>query len=350
MNPFQYLHQPTGRIIRKDEKDYLFFGGTAYLGLLTNKDYIALYKEGIDRYGLNNGTSRSNNVQLGVFDDAELQMATRFDFQDAILVSSGYLAAQLAIRMLKDKGELIYAPATHPALWLDDAPQVKLSFKDWALNTVERINSATENSFVVISNTLDNLTPEYYDFSVFEKIKSTKKVYLLLDDSHGLGIREENSCFVDLANLRKNKSLELIVVASLAKGMGTDAGIILSSKVMTDFFRRSNFFRGASPCSPAALFALIMGEDIYKRQFAKLQKNIAYMHSRVGVNVKYLDRFPVFTVARKTAFLELQKQQILISSFPYPLLEDPLVNRIVISSHHEQEDLDTLLSVLKEWD
>lgn len=350
MNSFQNLHQATGRIIRVAEQDYLFFGGTAYMSLLTNAAYIALFKEGIDRYGLNNGTSRNNNIQLDIFEDAEQQMAERFGFEAACLLSSGYLAAQLAVRKLKGLGEVIYAPATHPALWLEEAPDIKLSFKDWALQTIARINSSDQESFVLIANSLDNLTPARYDFSIFDSLREDKKVYLLLDDSHGLGVEVANSCFVDLEPLRKNKGLEIMVVASLAKGMGTDAGIILSSKVMGAFFKDSNFFRGASPSSPAALYALIKGEHIYKEQQAKLQRNITYLSSRVGTNVQYVPGFPVFTVARESAFMELQKEHVLISSFPYPLATDPLINRIVVAANHQQEDLDHLLSVLHKWD
>src|SRR5690606_14407909 len=77
MSSFQELHQPIGRIIRQAGKGYHFFGGTAYLGLSTNEEYTELFKEGVDRYGLNNGTSRSNNVQLGIYKDAESNMASR---------------------------------------------------------------------------------------------------------------------------------------------------------------------------------------------------------------------------------------------------------------------------------
>ncbi len=350
MNSFQHLHQPTGRIIQHKELDYLFFGGTAYMGLLDNSAYIELFKAGIDRYGLNNGTSRNNNVQLGIFEDAELDMALRFGFEAACLLSSGYLAAQLAVRKLAELGTLVYAPSTHPALWLNGPPDIKQSFPEWLSQTIAMINAAAEDSFVVIANSLDNLTPEEYDFSEFEKISKSKKVYLLIDDSHGLGVREPNSCFVKMDALRKHKSLELIVVASLAKGMGTDAGIILSSQAMSNFFKESPIFRGASPSSPAALFALIIGETIYKSQQAKLQANIAYLALHSPANVKHVSGFPVFTVARDTAFMELQMRQILISSFPYPMPTDPLVNRIVLTANHTQADLDRLLSVLREWD
>ncbi|SFS71867.1 aminotransferase class I/II-fold pyridoxal phosphate-dependent enzyme [Sphingobacterium wenxiniae] len=346
MDLFRDLHQPTGRIIHQSEKDYLFFGGTSYLGLPTNQDYIALFKEGIDKYGLNNGTSRSNNVQQGIYDLAERNMALRFGFEEALLVSSGYLAAQLAVRQLQALGEMLYAPGTHPALWLEnEVPYSVESFEDWATRTVNYINHSDRDDFIVVSNTLDNLTPQRFDFSPFKQLAPYKKVYLLLDDSHGIGIAVPNRCYVDREALNIPQ-VELLVVASLAKGMATDAGVILCSASMAALLKPSPFFRGASPPAPTALHALVAGERIYQDAVAMLHNNIDYLRARVSDTVNYLSDFAVFTIAKETAFADFLKRGILISSFSYPLPNDPPINRIVLSAHHRQEDLDRLLEVV----
>lgn len=349
MSSFQELHQPIGRIIRQAGKGYHFFGGTAYLGLSTNEEYTELFKEGVDRYGLNNGTSRSNNVQQGIYKDAESNMASRFGYQEALLVSSGYLAAQLVVRQMYDLGEVLYAPGTHPALWLDNRASLpQVDFATWATQCIAYINGATQNTFVVVANTLDNLTPCKYDFSVFNQVHPAKKIYLLLDDSHGIGIAKANRCYVAQEDFT-TPSIELVVVASLAKGMGTDAGIILCSDDMAKLFSKSPFFRGASPTSPAALYALVKGEPLYKDAVSALHKNRRYLHTRLDDEIQRLPDFPVFTINRQTAFQELLENQILISSFAYPLPEDPLVNRIIISAYHQQEDLDRLIACLSDW-
>jgi len=351
MNPFQHLQQATERNVEVEGQQYLFFGGTAYLSLSTNPDYISLYKEGIDRYGLNNGTSRNNNVQLGIYDDAEKEMALRFGFEEATILSSGYLVAQLAVRVLESFGAVFYAPGAHPALWLDKGPERDHSFKEWAENTVKTINEADGSSFVVVANTLDNLSPEVYDFSIFKSVASTKKVYLLLDDSHGIGIAAVNRTFVDPSLFADSPQIEFMVVASLAKGMGTDAGILLSSHEMGISFKRSTFFTGASPCSPAALYALLKGDEIYKKQHARLQNNIDYLKKalqKVNTKINDVPHFPVFTVVDTGAFQKLKTRGILISSFPYPLETDALKNRIVVSAGHTEDDLDCLIVALQE--
>src|SRR5690554_2050532 len=108
---FSKLEQAAGREVSLDGRAYLFFGGTAYLGLNTHAPFINLFKKGIDLFGVNSGSSRGNNVQLGIYPQAEAMAATRFGATDAMVVSSGFLAAQLAVRHLAPQyDELCYAP------------------------------------------------------------------------------------------------------------------------------------------------------------------------------------------------------------------------------------------------
>jgi len=337
MTSFRNLQQPTGRIITLEEKDYLFFGGTAYLGLLANPEYIELYKKGIDRYGLNNGTSRTNNVQLGIYQEAEDYLAARFGFESTLLFSSGYLAAQTAVKSLSKGKKIFYAPNTHPALWLDENPEVIDNFDDWAAQTVEEINTSESSEFVIISNSIDNLTPRRYDFSVFRGLSSSKHVTMILDDSHGIGILKKNQVSVDFHPM---DNIDLVVVASLAKGMGTDAGLVLGRRDVTDKIKKNPIYTGASPSAGASLYALMEGEKLYAEAFDSMQANTTLMSKLViRGNLNSIPDFPVFSSKHAGLYRFLLQKQILISSFPYPLPSSPLLNRIVLSALHSEDDI-----------
>ena len=347
MSSLQHLHQPTDRCIEYQDQHYLFFGGTAYLGLLANQEYIQLFKQGIDKYGLNNGTSRSNNVQLGIYDETEEYLSKRFCFEDAAIFSSGYLAAQTTVRTLTVGKRIFYAPDCHQALWLDNQPQVNTPFDQWSSQIVEEINGTPEHEIVIIANALDNLSPSFYDFSFVSQIESSKHITLILDDSHGIGIVRYNGISVDISLLKHRVNTEIVVLASLAKGLGTDAGVVLGSMEAISNIKASPIFRGASPCSPASLYAMIKGEDIYAQEYDKLQNNLI----KFGKLVKDLDmfssipNFPIFTSRDVRLFDILYSRRLLISSFPYPLPTSPLLNRIVISSLHKEDDLVYLADV-----
>src|SRR5690606_16917516 len=131
MSLFHQLHSAPSRLIRTADQQYLYFGGTSYLGISQDEEFKELFLEGIAQYGSNIGTSRGNNVQLDIFGIAETEAARRFDSPSALTVSSGYLAAQLVVRELSTFGKMIYAPDTHPALWLSGKPESSGKFSDW---------------------------------------------------------------------------------------------------------------------------------------------------------------------------------------------------------------------------
>lgn len=331
-----------------DDRAFLFFGGTAYLGLNQHAGFKAFFTEGIDRYGLNNGTSRTNNVQLGIYDEAEKYAAERFGFADAILLSSGYLAAQLAVMQISKSyspERIIYSPCAHPALWLDAKPMAKGGFGDWVKHTVQTINQSSSASFLIISNTLDNVQPERFDFSGFEAVEKGKKLHFILDDSHGLGVFDPEE--VSTASLfPASAGFTQTVVASLAKGTGIDAGLILTDQKVADDLRRSGVFVGASPSAPAFLYAFLKGEKIYREQWEKMRFNIRYFAKNLTQDWVFIPDYPVFYRPGTQYFDHLAANGILISSFPYPDPNDPPLDRIVISAAHTQADLNKLISLI----
>lgn len=339
---FSAINQPFGNTIAVDGKSYLYFGGTAYLGIPQNQGFINLYVEGIKKFGLNNGTSRNNNIQLGIYDEAENVAAARYGAEAALITSSGYLAAQLTVKALSDLGEVSYAPATHPSLWQNTQPASQGSFTTWQAETVERINASTAQNWVLISNSMNNLVPEIYDFTFLNQIDLNKKLIVIVDDSHGIGVNNGGlsaySCLPDRPNT------EYVVVASMAKALGVDAGIILSSKKIIEQLKKSPVFVGASPPAAAGLYAFINAGEIYQTAWQKLQENIDLLINNLSSTWKYELGFPAFLIDDPQIDRHFFKDQILISSFPYPSPTSAPINRIVLSSWHEKADIEKLIN------
>ena len=74
---FSHLTTALGPKIIHSRKSYLYFGGTAYFGNSQNEKFLKLYLAGIERFGLNNGTSRNNNIGLGIYDEVEQYAADK---------------------------------------------------------------------------------------------------------------------------------------------------------------------------------------------------------------------------------------------------------------------------------
>lgn len=339
------IGQPFSNKIDLDGKTFLYFGGTAYLGIPQNAAFVDLYIKGIKKFGLNNGTSRNNNVQLGIYNEAEAEAAARFGAEDALITSSGYLAAQMTVKVLSVLGNAVYAPGTHPALWLNEPPTVTASsFTEWANETVELINSSTAENWVLISNSMNNLFPEIFDFGFIELINADKNITLIIDDSHGIGIN--NNGLGALAKVPRKKNVTVVIVASMAKALGVDAGVVLGPKMIIDRLKETNVFVGASPPAAAGLYAFIGAAEIYKQALEKLQENISQLCGALAVQWKFANGFPAFLIDDAKIDQALLTQQILISSFPYPNKDSDPINRIILSSWHTREDINQLIAAL----
>jgi 8-amino-7-oxononanoate synthase len=343
---FSHLKEPLGATISSNGKRYLYFGGTAYLGIPQNEDFLKLYVEGIKKFGLNNGTSRNNNVQLGIYNDVEAYTAKKYGADAALITSSGFLAAQIAVQYLSRLGEVRYAPVTHPALWLNGQPKIEGSFTAWDDIIVDEINNSPKENWVIISNSMNNLFPEIYDFSFLKRINQEKEVILLVDDSHGIGIN--NKGLSALSICAQSENIKTLVIASMAKALGVDAGMIIGDGNVINELKQSNAFFGASPPAAAGLFAFMMAEKIYTRELKTLNANIDQLTNALSGNPDwhFIPNFPVFLSKNIDISERLIKQDILISSFPYPDKDGEMINRIVLSSWHKETDIKKLINAL----
>ncbi|PTS93956.1 aminotransferase class I/II [Pedobacter sp. HMWF019] len=344
---FSAIKGPLGRSISAGGRSVLYFGGTAYLGIPRQPKFLDYYLEGLHHFGLNNGTSRNNNVQLGIYKEAEQAAALRFGAESGLLTSSGFLAAQMTVRHFADWGQLEYAPGSHPALWLKGKPDVSGSFEDWGLALVNRINRSPQKRWVVVSNSMNNLFPERYDFSFLEGVVREKELILIVDDSHGIGVLNNGrGCYPVLPS---QEHVKRIVVASMAKALGVDAGLVLGPEILVGELKNTEAFLGASPPSAAGLFAFMQAEDIYRTELERLLELCA--HFKAGLkdlksDFAFLEGFPVYLSANKNLAQQLMEKQVLISSFAYPDQFGEVLNRIVLCSWHSKSDLDNLLNIL----
>lgn len=324
----------------------LFFSGTAYLGMPFNEAFRKLVFKGMELYGVNHGASRNNNITLDIFSKAEGLAAKRFLSEDSILVSSGYLAAQLVIQQHYASHHFIYAPESHPALYLGAPLIPKINYCDWVEQTIKEINGA-KKPVLIISNALNNLKPEIYDFAWLSRIDAEHEIVILVDDSHGIGIIGEKgegtySRIPELPNIQK------IVIASLAKALGMDAGLILANSSLIRKLRTSPVYAGSSPPSPGILYAFVHSEEIYNQELISLRQNINYFIEMLntGSELSFIKDFPVFLVNNETLLDELIEKGINISSFPYPDPQGKKLNRIVLSSVHKMEELELLANTI----
>lgn len=351
-----HTNDPIGRVLHTERGLMRYFSGTSYLALPSHVGFRRLLSEGTERHGNNFGGSRTANLRLLVYEEAEQFWQNHTGAEKAILLSSGFMAGQLTAWWLRQQAYkypetvVSYAPNTHQALWSGLENHEDGTFQDWLATAVATIRCAPQRPYLLICNALDAVKAELYDFSPLAALPATAQVTLIADDSHGIGITGEDGKGI-FPMLQQFPQVQPIVIASLAKACGLSAGLILTNAHHGRLLSHNAFFAGASPCAPACAYAMMHAAPIWKEQRMRLAENVALATEKLssfGI-FKFAKGYPVFYTESLGLYEFLLERGILISAFPYPKIDGPVVTRIVINAAHTGEDIDFLAQQIADF-
>ncbi|KAF2512695.1 pyridoxal phosphate-dependent aminotransferase family protein [Flavobacterium zhairuonense] len=329
------------RIIEIDQKHYLYFGGTAYLGLPTNKDFQNLVVQNILNWGTTYGSSRTANIKLSAYDNGEKFLASHISSESAITVSSGMLAGKLVIDLMKKQTDsFFHLNDTHNAIQTENSFPVFLNG-----NLNDRLLDSKPEKITILTDGVPSFETKPADLSFLEKIPNHKEITLIIDESHSLGIvgKNGNGIYSSISFPIKRK----IMVSSLGKAFGLTGGVIASDSKFIEQIKELETFTSAAGMNPAFVQTIFDAKEIYNVQHQKLLDNLNYIDSILvpNSNIKFDKSYPLIYILSQELVENLKEEKIIIASFKYTKEADPL-NRIVITANHLKDDLDKIVAVL----
>jgi 7-keto-8-aminopelargonate synthetase-like enzyme len=334
-----------GRTAIINEKELLFFSGYSYLGMNHEPQFIQLLQKGIELYGAIFPSSRISNTALDLYNETEGQLCKLTSLPFTILLPSGFTAGKAAVGTIEEGSTIFHSPFCHPAIRM--GINSTLSFSDWASETVETINkNIYKTPPVILSDSVNQLTAEVYDFSFLKNIK--QNIICIIDDSHGIGLIGNAGSGIS-SHLPQSENIEYIITYSLSKALNIQAGAIsCTHKNTAEKIRKSNWFTAVTPPSPSMLYAFCNAAPIYQKQLEKLnQQKTAFQKlitHKKGIHF-HLD-LPVFILPVEQDEDYFASKDIIISSFAYPDPTGNKINRAVINALHTQTDLQKLANAL----
>ncbi|MGI9553236.1 MAG: aminotransferase class I/II-fold pyridoxal phosphate-dependent enzyme [Aurantibacter sp.] len=331
---------PGREIILNGEK-FLYFGGTAYLGLQSDTEFQDIFVKNIKKFGTNYGASRKANLRLSIYEEAETYLARLVGSQGCLTLSSGYLAGQLISTYFQKKGHpRFFASGTHEAVHLlgsknyEDHERLVLDLK--------KVVEVDGKSPVLFLDSIDVDGKNFPNFDWLKKLP-VDRLILVVDDSHGLGIVGDEGGGV-FKSLKKIKSKELVVCGSLGKGFGIQAGIVAGNNQLMTELKATGIFATASPATPASLATMMQSSKILSEKRKLLLKNIDYFLAQLGDTdfFDFMPGYPSFAFDDVELSSHLLRDYIIVTDFNYPTESDPIVQRIVLSAQHTLEDIGRL--------
>ncbi len=352
MNEIAYTHALPGRTVVLDEcEEFLWFSGTDYLGMGHHEGFQAFLTEGLERYGTHYGSSRNGSLRLTVYEDAEESLAAFVDAPAALTVSSGMWAGQLVMKVLDAlPAEFHYAPRVHPALWGRAYAPDSGTWDEWVKKTIRRIEaSAAGTQHVVCTDSVGSPWVEEFNLRLLRELPGNRSIWLVVDDSHGLGVmgRDGHGVF---SQLPQKNNIRCLVTSSLNKALGVPGGVIFGDEDIIQGLRSTPWFVGSSPSAPAYFYALQknLSYEIYQKAHQMLLSNLDYFAEKYPVSGTFdvIPDYPAYCSRRMDLYPFLYQHKILTSCFSYPLPTDEPVMRLVITAMHQKQDLDRLAEVL----
>ncbi|MFQ6599432.1 aminotransferase class I/II-fold pyridoxal phosphate-dependent enzyme [Flavobacterium sp. C3NV] len=337
------VNQFPDRIIEIDQEQYLYFGGTAYLGLPTNKEFQELVIKNIRNWGTTYGSSRSANIKLKAYENGETFLAQHIKAESAVTVSSGMLAGKLVIDELKKQTDsFFHFPNMHPAIQIKDSLPV---FFNGNINP--RLLDSQSEKITILTDGVSGFQTKAIDLSVLATIPDHKEITLLIDESHSFGILGENGrgiySEINLPIKRK------IMISSLGKAFGLSGGVIASDAAFINQIKNLDIFISAAGMNPAFVQTLADASALYKTQHQKLLENLNYIDRKLikSQHIKFNKTYPLIYLENENLIETLKANKIIIANFKYQENANNL-NRIVVTANHLPEDLDKLINILNE--
>ncbi|WP_418604590.1 aminotransferase class I/II-fold pyridoxal phosphate-dependent enzyme [Hwangdonia sp.] len=330
------------RTISIDKKEYLYFGGTAYLGLPSHTDFKNTLVKSITKWGTFYGSSRNSNIKLSIFNRAEQLFATQIGTEKSLTTSSGTLAGKLVLEFLsKTETAFYHYPKTHPAILHSKSLPL---FENGTLH--KNLLNNTKESVVITVDAILALEVEPTSFRFLKEISSEKQITLLVDESHSLGVlgKQGEGVFKTIQNKKLKRK---IMIASLGKALGLSGGVIASDENFINAIKNEVLFVSSSCANAAYLESYMVSQNLVKNQQEKLKANLRFLFKDLSLSdaFKFNENYPVIYCNSKDIYDKLFKKDIIISHFKYPNYKDDL-NRIVITANHTKADLTRLKEAL----
>ena len=322
--------QIPGRKIAFEGAEYLWLGGTNYLGIGSHPTFQNALAEGIQQYSQNFGSSRRNNLQFSIWEDFEQALAAHFKVEAAALCSSGLAAAQIAVQFAQQKGlTLNLAPQSHPALWRHPHLPYPGTYSDWILSH--------QKGQILASDGIGSPWITTFDFSFAASMHPDN--FLIVDESHRAGIQD----------IQIKCSGHLLQTISLSKAFGIPAGVILGSSADISAIKTDSFWVGSSPPNPAFCHAGLQSMEAYST-LSQMSQALAnrFAENLKGYNpaITYQANYPAFCSKAPGLFEHLKSAGILVNHFSYPDITAPPVCRAILPTYLTEADIDHITAAI----
>lgn len=339
-------------VVKKNNRKLVCFSSNDYFSLANNFCVKMSAIFAAFRFGAGSRGSRYVCGNNSLYQKLEAQIAQMQNCDDAIVFSSGYMAAIGAIPALIGEDDLVVADKLIHSCLIDGVKLSGAKLMRFAHNDIKHARQVISDNIkkyqkiLIITEEIFSMDGDRGEVVGLQELAAEFNAMLLIDGAHSLydGVRTDlrQRCFV-------------IKMGTLSKAVGSLGGYIASDKITIDYLRNSSksvIYTTALP--PFVLAASLRSlQIIAKKNFGKkVLENTKYFCELMNLP-KPQSAIVVIIIGDNKKVLDiaaqLENKGFLISAIRPPTVEPNKSRlRITFSSAHKRSQIKKLANFLKE--
>jgi len=354
-------NSPQGPRLLFNGKEYLNFSSNDYLGLSNNTYIIRKAQEALASYGFGSAASRLLGGGCALHRELETKIAHFKGTERALVFNTGYAANTGIIPAITNKEDAVFSDELNHASIIDGCRLSKARVfvyrhKDVAhLEKIMREQPAKKK--IVITDSVFSMDGDISPLRDLYTICKKTGAMLYIDDAHGTGVLGNGKGA--LSHFHLEPEPWIVQMGTFSKAFGSFGGFVAASSEVIDWLintARSFIFSTALPAcalaaSLAALETIENNPELVRSLWANTRKITTYIED-LDVNktdtetpIIPIKMASIEDVSRIAAYL-LQKG-IFAPSIRPPTVKEPRI-RITVTAAHTEQDIDKLITILKE--
>ena len=365
-NPSPIVSSPQGAYLTIENKSFLNLASNNYLGLAADPEVCAAAKAAIDKYGVGTASVRAligtNDLHL----ELESNLAKFKNCEEAIVVTSGYLANLAAVQTLLDKEDVVISDELNHASIIDavrlSGVKNKYIFAHSDMIDLEaKINSIKElmetpksdgskRKVMIITDGVFSMDGDIAPLPQIVTLAEKYGLMTMVDDAHGEGVLgDHGKGIIDHFHLHGRVDIE---VGTLSKAFGVLGGVICGKSEIISLLRtKARQFLFTNALSIPDTAALIKAVELMSNSDDRLKtlwENALFLQSElkkvgfdIGMTTTPITPVMVGEEEKCLQFVaRLKEEGIIVAAIKFPMVAKGKARlRLMPSALHTKSDL-----------
>lgn len=343
--------------VKVDGQKMLMLGGYSYLGLNQNQEINQAAIDSIEKFGTGMSGSRFLAGTTTLHSELEQKIARMHGKEDAMVLSSGYLANVSTIACLLKKNDYIIGDKLNHASIMDGARYAQAKFVRYRHNDPEHLDAILGKiphsaRKLVVTDSVFSMSGTVANMPEIIKICKKHGAILMVDECHSIFVLgEKGGGIAEYFDLDPD-DID-ITMATLSKAIPSSGGYLAASTKIIDYLRhesRGFIYSGAltSTLTATALKSLEVFEKNRGELVKRLHENTAVFSEALrsyGIEIGHSETsiVPILigdTTDAAIAAKKCQENGLFIHAvFPPVVPVGKAILRASITAAHKKEDL-----------